>query len=126
MSFAAAVVAVAACLLLAVCLRVPSLALASFRRAGAALRDLRDPALGERERERVVRGHALGLFAGFLRLAAAGAAAVGLPLGGVALLAAAGAVDFDAVVAWTVNPGLLLGAGVVAAVAARWSARTRP
>lgn len=126
MSLLAAVAVVATCLLLAVGLRVPALARASLDRARSALRQLRDPALGEAERERAARGHALALLVGGGRLAAAGLVAVGVPVAAILLLDGGGLLDAGAVVAWTVHPAFL--AAVVGGLwlAAGWRSRSRP
>jgi hypothetical protein len=120
----AAVAAVVACCWLALRLRVPALARASLGRASTALRDLRDPALGEMERERAARGHARALFFGSLQLVAVSALAIGVPLGGIWLLDGSWGLDAGSVAAWTVHPAFLLG-GVGGGLTLWWRRRFR-
>jgi hypothetical protein len=82
--------------------------------AWRAIETMRDPALDDAAKERRMRAHAgtLGLL--FLTITAGAIAALGVPLAAVWLLAAAGVLRFDAVLAALVSwPMLLAGAAAL-------------
>jgi hypothetical protein len=126
LTWAAALFVVAAFLVLAKLFRVAALAQAVLGSSRRAFHDLRDPALGERDKERAVQSHARRLLLLFLGITAASAAAAVLPFGVVALLDAAGVVRFDAVLQRTVSPAFILFATVIGVGAAALLHKRRP
>jgi hypothetical protein len=118
LTWAAALFLVAAFLVLARWFRVPARVRAVLGDGRRAFHDLRDPSLGERDKERAVQSHAGRLLLGFVGITLASAVAVALPFGVVALLDAAGVVELDAVLARTVSPAFLLVVTPLAVVAA--------
>ncbi len=126
MIWAAALGVVAAFVVLAKLFRVPGLAHAVFDQSRRAFGDLRDPALGEREKEGSIRSHARHLLLLFVFISLASIAALALPLGLVVLLDRAGLLDFDAVVQRTVSPAFLLVVTPLGIVLALLLHRRRP
>lgn len=118
MTWAGAMFVCATFLLLTKVFRVAPIARAVFGCTRRAVRDLRDPNLGDLERERAVRSHALRLLRLFVVIALAALAALALPLGLIALLDAAGVMQLDAVIALTTTPLFLLVATALVAGAA--------
>jgi hypothetical protein len=124
LTWALALLVVAACCALGAWLRIPALGRAAVDHSRRALRELRDPGLGEAAKERAAQAHAGQLLLLALRITAATAVAVALPFGALALLSAMGWVDFDAVLAQTISPWFALVA-MALVIGALWLWRGR-
>lgn len=124
MTWVAALFVVAAFVGIAHLLRMVPRAQEVLARSRQAVADLRDPDLGEIERERAVQAHAGRLLLLFLILTASAAVALAVPFGAVALLDAAGVLSLDAVVDLTVSPAFLVGT-IAGGFAAWWVLRRR-
>jgi hypothetical protein len=111
--WAAALFLVVAFMALISRLGVPGRASAVVERSRRALADVRSNSLTELDKERAVQAHARSLFASFLVITALSAIALLLPVGVVWLLAAAGLLDFDAVLAATLSWPILLAATAI-------------
>jgi hypothetical protein len=97
--------------------RAPKYASEAFARTKQAVAAVRDPALGERDKERLLRTSAGRLAVLFGTLIVMGAVAAAIPLGIVALLGALSIVDFAAVVDTTMSWEFLLVASALALAA---------
>jgi len=91
-------------------------------RVRASVRVVRDPSLGDDEKERHLRRGAGALLGLFVRIAASTALALALPLAAVWLLDRAGVASWDAVTALLVRIDFL-GVVSVAGLAGGWVAR---
>jgi hypothetical protein len=109
LTWAAALFVVAAFVVVAGLLRIPTRAREVLAHSRQAFADLRDPALDERAREKAVQGHALRLLWLFLVVTGSAAFALALPFGLIVLLDSAGLVAIDAVIALTLSWPFLLG-----------------
>lgn len=124
MTWVAAAFLVVAFLLLLQWLGLPAQVAAIGATARSALHLLRDAAASDAEKERAMRASSVRLFLLALRLLLATAVALLVPGGVVALLAACGLVDFEAVLARTLSWQILLGASVLGVVVLRVGRRS--
>lgn len=93
---------------------------AQARRVGtdarAALATIRDPALDDGEKERVLRRKTVELFASGARIIAGGVTGLGIPLGGVWLLDLAGFASLSDVLITLQRPDFLIVVGLLGLV----------
>lgn len=87
------------------------------RRSAECVAVLEDPELDDDEKERALQQHSLRLFTLLAILVGGSVLALGLPLGGVALLDLAGAASLDRVLAVLQRVDVLVGATVLGGAA---------
>jgi hypothetical protein len=87
------------------------------RRSAECVTVLKDPSLDDDEKERALQKHSLRLFTLLAILVGGSVLALGLPLGGVALLDLAGAASLDRVLAVLQRVDVLVGATVLGGAA---------
>lgn len=115
MTWAAALLAVAACGALLAWLQVPAQARTAFGVSRRAVADLRDPSLDDAARERAAQGHARQLGLLCLRILLGSATAVAVPFGVLALGETLGWWQLATIVELSLSPWFLLVATVLAA-----------
>lgn len=119
MTWIAAAFLVIAFLVLLQLLRVPAVVAEIGATGRLALQTLRDRALDDAAKEKVMRAGSLRLLLLFVRIALRTAVALAVPAGVVALLAAVDVVDFETVLARTLSWQILVGATVLGLLAMR-------
>ncbi|MCB9885794.1 MAG: hypothetical protein H6838_09890 [Planctomycetes bacterium] len=126
MTWIAAAFLVVSFLVILQLLRVPARVAEISSVSRSALRTVRDPALSDADKEKAMRAGSLRLFVLFAIIALATLAALAAPAAVVGLAAAAGLVDFEAVLACTLSWQILLGATVVGVIVMRAMPRRQP
>ena len=126
MTWAVALAAVLAFVVLADRLGVPSQVRTIFGRGRATLAILRDLQLDDASKERAMRAQARSLLGLFVRLSALSILALALPAAAVWLLVVAGLVDGGAVLATAASWSFLLAATVLVVATAPLLRRRRP
>ncbi len=96
---------------------------AVIARARESIGVMRDPALDDHAREKAIQAHSLGMFALLGKLCLGAVIALGVPVILLWLVARAGWLDFDAVMALMLDPWFIAATVVIAIVGFRLARR---